>query len=730
MAAIRGAFLHEVCCSLVVIFEWYSFIGPAMANFLFQIHSDGGYNALLSKIPEFANLIDHIVQFVIHHRKEKTSKGQQKTLRKKIKLSIEQEDSRLQERLGPSRAIEEISSIPFDFYGLRELTKPTSGFLKIPNPKGAKILPGDKALYAACNETFQELVAMHIILPKLRVIDDFACRLRRSQNKPDSDKAYQRCITRGAILWCISNACGSDGMFASLAMEDFISSPALLFKSEHLRRPRNFVTRVLAHRDDVLRPLFDWIKGHVASCPEITHLSEQLGDLSHHEMLELCAGKSIPWTPDDATNGTRVDTMSAQQSQPKRKTARSLLQINKGKGPLPSAPLEFETLVLPTQVTGVKIGTLGLLLREALNLHKGLPCASNELGHMMRNAGSLNSSRSVPNPDHINPIREESIGVTLLLKHIPPQKFTSRHGLSNLLSWMGTGQGFRTQDFLGKISRETFYTKDFEEMTDAFDQIHKQNDLRVSEYGTKAPGLITLDDQQIYGTTNNHFSSRPTVTSERGNRQMTTQEKFAPYWTDKVQEAWVTLLGNMFEQDPSQYVGPRPDWKMILGTVKKLKINGFNTGLSLLQLSNNAVLLLNADYPNPDSVAEWIYENKDLGAYKTLTIQYGFCISSRIAAKIAFGCIYEHLKQKLSESDKKILRFSPIMVEHVLCKDKRWQTILTKNGHPDLLEMQAYKAEEGDRWQMGRNDRDHTSFPFPLTISTDLVREITQQKSK
>jgi len=99
MAVIRSAFLHEICSTLITIFEWYSFMGPATAKFLFQVHLNGGYEALQSQAPEFADLADHIVQFVISCRQ---TVGTNSNQRKRKKTLHNPKGPHLHERLGPS----------------------------------------------------------------------------------------------------------------------------------------------------------------------------------------------------------------------------------------------------------------------------------------------------------------------------------------------------------------------------------------------------------------------------------------------------------------------------------------------------------------------------------------------------------------------------------------------------------------------------------------------------
>ena len=61
---IKRSFRYEICCDLVKIFEWYSDIGPTTTQTLMQIHRTHGYVYLLKEAPQFAKLVDHIVQYV------------------------------------------------------------------------------------------------------------------------------------------------------------------------------------------------------------------------------------------------------------------------------------------------------------------------------------------------------------------------------------------------------------------------------------------------------------------------------------------------------------------------------------------------------------------------------------------------------------------------------------------------------------------------------------------
>ena len=61
---IKRSFRYEICCDLVKVFEWYTDIGPTISQTLMQIHRTHGYPFLLKEAPQFAKLVDHIIQYI------------------------------------------------------------------------------------------------------------------------------------------------------------------------------------------------------------------------------------------------------------------------------------------------------------------------------------------------------------------------------------------------------------------------------------------------------------------------------------------------------------------------------------------------------------------------------------------------------------------------------------------------------------------------------------------
>lgn len=253
---IKRSFRYEICCDLVKVFEWYTDIGPTISQTLMQIHRTHGYVFLLKEAPQFAKLVDHIIQYVyrlsvIKYNEPGTSKS------KKSKKTTSQEKQTIYRPnfgLVLEQDVERLSRIPPNFYGLRSSTSQAS--VKLPSIKEKDLGYGSDTLYAAASYCLQELLSSEIIIPKLRKLDE---NLSGGKTKNfDAQHVYQRSITRAAILWCIADACGTNGIFASSQMDQFLQSPAIIFE-QPLSRERKFAPEVLKQRDIVLQPLFDWI---------------------------------------------------------------------------------------------------------------------------------------------------------------------------------------------------------------------------------------------------------------------------------------------------------------------------------------------------------------------------------------------------------------------------------------------------------------------------------------
>ena len=707
---IKRSFRYEICCNLVKVFEWYSYVGPTTSQTLMQIHRTHGYIFLLKEAPQFAKLVDHIVQYiyrlsVIKYDEPRTSSAGKKN--KKVISTVKQTVYQPDFGLVLEQDIERLSRVPADFYGLRNSTSQV--LVKLPPIKDKDLGYGSDTLYSAASYCLQELWSAEIIIPKLRKLDE---SLSGGKTKNfNAQHVYQRSITRAAILGCIADTCRTNGIFASSQMDQFLQSPAIIFE-EPLSRDRKFAPEVLKQRDIVLQPLFKWIRNHLAEHPNITANAKRLNELADLHILELFLGKRSS-DDDPAVENPKSGTSNTKGT---KDIAPILL------------PITFQIVIHPDHKDGIKLGELALIIREALNQKRGLPPSDEILNRVLNGYHATTSSRTRSNTDHTNPIRQDLDSASLLKTHLPGDLLTSKTGLSNLLSWMGTGQGFKTRTFLESFTHDKeFFSSNLEEMVENFQAVVAQNALIVSRYPEhrrpqELPGIIPVDDMLVWGQPNHLLSSAPTKEKIGGYMiKFTLKEKFALYWTNEVQNTWVTFIGHMLDKDPAT-IGPHKAWSDVHSLLENLNITGFGSGLTPFQLANHLVALNIVHPPTVFNMADWIYKHPKLGAFRGLK-NLGFSVSTKnlMSVRGAFACIYRFFEEHLTEQDKSLLFFGPIFMEHVLCKIPRWKNRLRDEGAENLLEEMAKK--EINKWTAGENITSNKAFPVPLIIPSEWLEQ-------
>ena len=100
-------------------------------------------------------------------------------------------------------------------------------------------------------------------------------------------------------------------------------------------------------------------------------------------------------------------------------------------------------------------------------------------------------------------------------EHLPGSKLTAPEGLSNLLSWMGTGQGHGTKKFLDIVSASGgFFQNDLDAMLALFRPVHKNNIVDISLHGPASGsdkrGKVPVYDDTIWGQPSNYLNITPT----------------------------------------------------------------------------------------------------------------------------------------------------------------------------------------------------------------------------
>lgn len=718
----------EMCRSLIVVFDWCRYNGPATARCVLDCYRERGYEELKIQSPSLADFVNHIVWYVYGEQRAWVAGKKEATNAKRRKgRRIELQEQHSEQTTASDPRPPGFGNPPLN---PRELPRDMCGLRPANNHQQPIHLPalrdfngGTDELYARCKVALLNILSDELILPNLRVIDSTFSTTRRS-NMQSSD-ILNRSLTRGATLQCIADACGSDAIFASNAVKEFLASPALLFE-DRFSRDKVFANRVLADAVSTLEPLFSWITDHINETKDIPETAERIGNLVHLSMLELHVGH--PLLEQSSTRQNTLDTMPLSRKTGQRRPKTHI----------------FSEVSLPDLLPGrntVGVGVIGLILREALGAHREHPTNNEILERVLQGKHATQSTSSSHNPDHTDPIRQYSQGANLLYHYLPGSKMTTAEGLANLLSWYGTGQGFKTKSYLKTVDHgDRFYAKDKTTMIDRFQRAISTNWYRMKQRGLlsqsdpksksqaiKLPELITTHDAHIWGQSSNHLALLPTHRSgERRGTKYTLDDKFGQYFTSEVEDQWTESLGDMLEQDPGTYTGERRSWSYYYRTIRELKIQGFQQGLTVFQLVNSLVFAGIAKMPHWSEIADFISENRSKGAFRGLE-KLGFYMPDASSVRAAFYCIHHHLDKHLTEIDKKNIGFSPIFTEHVLCKVVRWAKHLDREANIDFYKMGQDAELKYVTWELGLNKLDPVAFPFPLTISMETLAEAVKK---
>jgi hypothetical protein len=406
------------------------------------------------------------------------------------------------------------------------------------------------------------------------------------------------------------------------------------------------------------------------------------------------------------------------------------------------SPVDYSAVQLGSLLPGkpyLGFGVMGLIVREVLNEQRHLRPANEMLRRILEGKHATLSTASSHNRDHTDPIRQYSHGAQLLYHHLPGSKITSPCGMSNLLSWLGTGQGNVTKAILDSVKQTGgFFAEDSKGMVETFTKVIDQNMLQISNHyqvsasrpESTIPGFIPTFDVRIWGQPSNHLKLTPT---QQGNQdpgqQYSIQEKFEQYFTANIQKHWCEWLGEMQGQDPNSYTGSRKTWRDYLSNITHLGIPGFKQGLTVFQLTNCLVFLGIARMPTCSDLVEFIHSNRRLGAFRGLE-SLGFVMKNRASVHAAFICVHQHLDRHLTQADKELLGFSPIFTEHLLCKVVQWTRHLKDDTHKSLEAMGTSIEQESWIWKAGLNISDHTAFPFPLRATPEELNEVIAEAGK
>jgi len=452
----------------------------------------------------------------------------------------------------------------------------------------------------------------------------------------------------------------------------------------------------------ILQPLHQCIRDNISHHPEVLNLLSSIAsigdvsdilstiDVSHDTQL------SPPFPPSHQAVDCVGNSWSIHETRP---TVHNIVSK-------PPAPF---------------FGQIGIMLWKVLNQHRKRPFALQLLHRIL--CGLQPTQGYIPgagieDPDLINPIRGDNDYHRLLSISIPSHHLTSPLGISWLLTYMATGQGFMTQSFL-KSTNVMFSSLDA--CIAAFVKAEENH----NSFGMG--GKPTHYNPKCWGQYCSHIGLfKHTGGSSPQNVQNHVQairDKLVPFWDVTIQEKWMEWLGHLAGQNPSTYTGLLPTYHSAVEFISNCNIVPFQSGLTQLQFVNNLALMGICQHPSVHDMSLWIFKHQRLGAYAGLQ-QLGFKLHGERKGKqhwvtwvkAAFQCVYDHLDIHLCQDDKDELKFGVIFVEHLLCKLGRWQGRFEKGARTDLVRM-GYDAQVNDKgWIKGLNVPDETGLLFPIPL--------------
>lgn len=646
----------EIARSLITINDWYMRTGPELAHGLISIYQTEGPDKLSSEYPTFSGLICDIMTYIkaLHASKEPQTKARNKK-RKRARKADGDDNSAYCFREVSEAALEKLQGGKATKRQLLPIIEPHS------------IGSSDASQLDFGSRCFVQYISDVFIQPHLPTLDDALSGVRKGRpEKPkdstkldDYSSVVMRTVIRGALVDLIVEECGrDDAIFASLEVAALLRSPAGLWTKADGKRTedKKIFSKLIKDPANTLNPLRSWIKSFINAHPSIPTLSKQLGDRLYQLLTDRHGDK--PWP----RYNPLLHMVPARRPRSCRRTAKS-----DTKTLLPFTPLTTDKL-LPDSTANpfspfMAIVHEGLLRRK----YRGKPGIRPSIGDVRISRlmdclhPTTGNGATDQDVDHFDPIRFDNQYARLLQQHFTYERITSPHGLSNLLVWMSTGQGFVTKDFIhGTLGW--------------FSTSHECIALFRSALAAQKQGGYQCENKRIWGQPSAWFGAE--------GKKFTIEEKFDPLFTTEVLEAWTAFLGNRTDQSRSQAI---PKYSAALKLLKdlgsKVKLRGFKDGLTNLQFANNLVALGLCHPPTIEELGHWIYKHPDKGAFKGLVL-LGFEIQNRPMAwtQAALQCLHDHLQATLSPNDVKTLHFGTIFVEHVLCKVSRFNVLIIRGS--------------------------------------------------
>jgi len=680
----------QSCKALLTIYHWLAFTGPSLLKQLLHLHQVG-LETLKTTFPAFAPLVDHAVRHASASKEKSAAKRESKKRRvESSSATFSKDDS------------SDLTKFPSDLYGLRSTKLSSHITVPLHNARGD--------IYAVACKLLEDIIWKSIFAPSIKKMDDHFNSSRRTSNDSKS-----RCLNRGAILNALVLTFQTEGVMATSFAYSLMVTPTSIFSNYH--KDDRLASVIMHSPSTAMGEFTQWLKTQLDQKPDLRKCVVSMEKLLLERLQEITSSKIVKSSQKLSSNqltfllpSTNITSTLVDHSSSTIQTSNAHVKA-------------VQSLALPSGAVPA-IGILGIILREALLMRRGKKYSNIHLFRVMQGMNPI-SGKQQYNPSHGDPIRKFSGYATLCKEYLDPLELTRPYGISNLLSWMGTGQGEGTKQFLAQLPQKKFIQKTLGESVFIFESGLR----RILDWQAKHPeksteqGYDSIDDNQIWGQP----SAQLSFWSNNGERLNPTKEdlerKLAPYFAEKLQKRWTLHLGSMADTHPKDNEKSKVSWLATCNFIVNLGLAGFGKPgsftLTGLQMANNLVFL---DICAPPSLADMALiistMGQKAGARAGLT-DLGFQTSTPAYLHKAFSTVHKYMAFYLSDEDKETLGFGVIFTEHLLCKVRRWKNRL---GSAYNLKDAGESAAEEQNWISAANLNDPYEFPLPLKCSQeDLI---------
>ncbi|KAF8833739.1 hypothetical protein BDN67DRAFT_1072857 [Paxillus ammoniavirescens] len=666
----RKMFLWETGRMYLEIYNWYMETGPAIADQLFHHMLSEGDDILRLRSPRFHALVIQIHDYftALQHLKAEQAKRHPSTDDiHTLGLKVEHL------KIVPSGVH------PFDGNTLHL----KMGDLSLPDINLCHIQQETKRMPKLMQQCFVDFIFNTLLDGHITTSDRFF-------NSPKVRKFDQQhiraqfLIQSGFLSTVVKSFQWNDAILAVGEWKELLASPRHIFAGAG--RDTEFAQAICRDPTTTFASLDIWLNSHVQSSS--IQAADQLGNVLYDHMKYVASSHFEPTRSKQIRRQRKTQQVHLKPHQAKR--SQSVLSVN--------------TLVPSSEAP--EYGMAALLLHEALGKMRGQAGSNSYIRWILdgyRPSLGQQRIRATKNPDHYNPLRMCGEYSGLFKQAISPMHATSRLGISSILTFMSTGQGSMTKAFLQKNNME------FNSLSEC---VATYTRALLNAQAEGQSGLPCFN-KEVWGQNCYHFGLRLPDSEAGGEtlKSLTPSQKFPPFFEKSIQDDWTDFLGPLAGKDPRIETSKHQEWSKALEWIAKQDLLCFGSNktgtLTGLQFCNNLVDLGICKPPSPYAMACFIAKHRMMGAFKALKSQ-GFQIDpgSEEAVKAAYLCFHTHMETNLSIKDRTDISFSPIISEHLLCKQTRFSNLLHNEKCPTLLDLSKDQGQlpfpaEADRIAIG-----------------------------